>query len=115
MFPRLEWKKINEVADVWQAFDTSDSRERLRERAAHHLLAQFIKGDVFHVDSIVSNGRVVFSGANQYGRPPMEVAHGGGAYISHTVARGSKDEQALLRINRKLLKTPRPATWRGSC
>lgn len=97
-------KKINEVAEVWQAFDTLDSRDRLRERAAHHLLAQFVKGDVFHVDSIVSNGSVIFSGANQYGRPPMEVAHGGGAYISHTVARGSDDERTLLRINRKLIK-----------
>ncbi len=97
-------KKINDVAGVWQAFDTLDSRDRLRERAAHHLLAQFVQGDVFHVDSIVSNGRVIFSGANQYGRPPMEVAHGGGAYISHTVARGSEDEQTLLRVNRKLIK-----------
>ena len=34
----------------------------------------------------------------------MEVAHGGGAYISHSVARGSDDEQTLFRINRKLIK-----------
>lgn len=97
-------KKINEAAEVWEAFDTLDGRERLRERAAHHLLAQFVSGDVFHVDSIVSNGRVIFSGANQYGRPPMDVAHKGGAYISHNVARGSDNEKALLAANRRLLK-----------
>ncbi len=97
-------RKVNSADEVWQALDTLDSRERLRERAAHHVLAQFVSGDVFHVDSIVSNGRVIFSGANQYGRPPMEVAHGGGAYISHTVAHGLADEKTLLTANRKLIK-----------
>ena len=97
-------RKVNSADDVWQALDTLDRRERLRERAAHHLLAQFVSGNVFHVDSIVSNGRVIFSGANQYGRPPMDVAHKGGAYISHTVARGSVDEKILLATNRKLVK-----------
>jgi hypothetical protein len=97
-------RKVNSPDEVWEALDTLDRRERLRERAAHHLLAQFVTGDVFHVDSIVSNGRVIFSGANQYGRPPMDVAHKGGAYISHTVARGLADERTLLAANRKLIK-----------
>lgn len=97
-------RKVNEVNDIWQVLDELDSRERLRERAAHHLLAKFVAGDVFHVDSIVSNGRVIFAGANQYGRPPMDVAHKGGAYISHTVARRSDDEKTLLEANRKLIR-----------
>jgi hypothetical protein len=67
-------------------------------------LAQFISGEVFHVDSIVSGGRVVFAGANRYGRPPLEVAHGGGAYVSRTVAHGSANEKKLFAINRKLVK-----------
>lgn len=98
-------RKVNQEGEVWQALDEMDRRERLRERAAHHLLARFVAGGVFHVDSIVSNGRVIFAGVNQYGRPPMDVAHKGGAYISHTVARGSDDEKVLLANNRKLLKT----------
>lgn len=97
-------RKVNEVNDIWQVLDELDSRERLRERAAHHLLAKFVAGDVFHVDSIVSKGRVIFAGANQYGRPPMDVAHKGGAYISHTVARRSDDEKTLLEANRKLIR-----------
>jgi hypothetical protein len=97
-------KKVNDANELWQVLDTLDSRERLRERAAHHLLAQFVAGNVFHVDSIVSNGRVVFTGANQYGRPPMDVAHKGGSYLSHTIARGSDDERALKEANRKLIK-----------
>ncbi len=50
-------------------------------------------------------GQVVFAGVNQYGRPPMQVAHHGGAYISRTVARGSADEKTLLTINKRLMKS----------
>lgn len=98
-------KKGEEPGDVWRAIDALDERERLRERSAHYLLSRFISGDVFHVDSLVSKARVIFTGANQYGRPPMEVAHKGGAYISHSIPRGTEDEKRLFAINRRLLKT----------
>jgi biotin carboxylase len=98
-------KKGLEPGDVWRAIDELDQRERLRERSPYHFLSRFITGDVYHVDSLVSNGRVIFSGANKYGRPPMDVAHKGGAYISHTLPRGTDDERKLFQINRKLLKT----------
>ena len=80
------------------------NRENLRERSSYYLLERFVAGEVFHVDSVVSAGKVVFAGANQYGRPPMEVAHGGGAYISYTIAHGSDDQKQLFEINRKLVK-----------
>jgi hypothetical protein len=70
-------------------------------------LARFVAGEVFHVDSVVNDGKVVFSGANQYGRPPMQVAHQGGAYISRTVERGSTDEKSLFDANKKLIKVLR--------
>lgn len=90
--------------DVWRTVNAMNERESLRERASYYLLMRFVPGQVFHVDSIVSDGRVIFAGANQYGRPPMEVAHRGGAYISHTVLRGSQDEKRLLEANRKVVK-----------
>lgn len=97
-------KRGQEPGDVWRAIDELDRRELPRERSSHYLLSRFISGDVFHVDSLVSNGRVIFAGANRYGRPPLDVAHKGGAYISHTIPHGSDDEKKLLAINRKLLK-----------
>ena len=97
-------KKGQEPGDVWLAIDELDRRERLRERSPHHLLSRFISGDVFHVDSLVSNARVIFAGANKYGRPPMDVAHKGGAYISHTILHGADDEKKLFEINQTLLK-----------
>ena len=97
-------RKVAETDEVWRAIDEMNERENLRERASYYVLARFIPGEVFHVDSVVNGGKVVFSGVNQYGRPPMQVAHHGGAYISRTVARGSVDEKVLFDVNKKLIK-----------
>jgi biotin carboxylase len=97
-------RKISDAAEVWSVIEELNARERLRERAAHHLLAQFIAGEVFHVDSLVSEGDVVFCGANQYGRPPMDVAHQGGAYISRTIQHDTEDQRELFAANRKLVR-----------
>jgi biotin carboxylase len=100
-------RKLTDPAEVWRIIGEMNERENLRERASYYLLARFIPGEVFHVDSIVNNGRVVFAGANRYGRPPLEVAHGGGAYVSRTVAHRSDDEKELFAINRQLVKVLR--------
>lgn len=97
-------RKVNDAEEVWRIIGEMNERENLRERASYYLLAQFVAGEVFHVDSIVNNGRVMFAGANRYGRPPLEVAHGGGAYISRSVGHGSDNEKQLFAINRALVK-----------
>ena len=97
-------RKVDQPEQVWRAMDEMNERENLRERASYYLLARFIPGEVFHVDSLVNRGRVVFSGVNNYGRPPMQVAHQGGAYISKTILHGSSDEKILTDINKKLVK-----------
>jgi biotin carboxylase len=97
-------KKVDQAEQVWQTIEEMNKRENLRERASYYVLARFIPGEVFHVDSVVNRGKVVFSGVNQYGRPPMQVAHQGGAYISRTVLHGSADEKTLVEINKKLVK-----------
>ena len=97
-------RKVENPEEVWRVMDELNERENLRERSSYYVLARFIPGEVFHVDSIVNGGKVVFSGVNQYGRPPMQVAHLGGAYISRTAPRGSADEKTLTDINKKLIK-----------
>lgn len=96
-------KKMLGAEQVWRAIDEFDRRELLRERSSHYLLERFVPGDVFHVDSLVDDGEVVFAGVNAYGRPPMDVAHGGGVFISHTLAHGSEEQLELLELNRKLI------------
>ena len=97
-------RKLSTPDEVWAAIDQLNERESLRERASYHVLAQFIAGEVYHVDSLVDEGKVAFAGVNKYGRPPLTVAHGGGAYISQTVPHDSADKKKLLEINRRLIK-----------
>ncbi|MGB7922398.1 MAG: ATP-grasp domain-containing protein [Pyrinomonadaceae bacterium] len=97
-------KKMHESEQVWRAIDALDARENLRERSSYYLLERFIAGEVYHVDSLVEESKVVFAGVNKYGRPPMDVAHGGGIFISHTIKHDSRDQKELLKINRKLVK-----------
>ena len=97
-------RKVSEPEEVRQAMLEMNERGNLRERASYYVLARFVPGEVFHVDSVVNDGKVMFAGTNQYGRPPMQVAHQGGAYISRTLERGSADEKTLLAINKKLVR-----------
>lgn len=98
-------KKLHDAEQVWRAIDELDARERLNERSPYYLLERYVAGEVFHVDSGVAGGRIAFTGVNRYGRPPMDVAHGGGVFLSHTVRHNSADRKSLLRLNRQLIKS----------
>ena len=97
-------KKIDDREDVWRAIADLDARESLHEKPDFHLLEQFIPGDVYHVDSLVAGGKVLFASVERYGAPPFEVSHSGGVPISYFVKHGSQEQRALLRLNKKLLK-----------
>lgn len=103
-------RKLENADEVWRTIEALNQREGLRERASYHVLARFVPGEVFHVDSLVYDGRVVFAGVNKYGRPPLQVAHGGGAYISQTIPHDSREKRRLLEINRRLIKAMRLQT-----
>ena len=89
-------RKIEDPEQLWRALDD------LGDRQSYFLLEQFVPGDIFHVDSIVSEGKVVFSVAHQYGRPPMQVMHEGGVFTTRTVDRASLDWAELTALNAKL-------------
>lgn len=97
-------RKLDSAEEAWSTIEELNNRESLRERASYHLISRFVPGEVFHVDSLVDQGRVVFAGVNKYGRPPLQVAHGGGAYVSQTIAHDSADKKKLLAVNRRLIK-----------
>jgi biotin carboxylase len=77
--------------------------DELGDRQSFHLLERFVPGEVFHVDSVVSEREVVFAIACRYGAPPMQVVHGGGIFSSRTLEYGSADEQQLLAANATVL------------
>jgi hypothetical protein len=69
------------------------------------VLARFVDGDVFHVDGIVDDGRLVFAEANAYARPPFEVTRGGGMFMSRTLERDGDDARVLVRLAAQLVTT----------
>jgi biotin carboxylase len=86
-------RKIENPEQLWRAL------EELGDRQSYYLLEQFVPGDIFHVDSIVSDRRVAFSVVHQYGRPPMQVMHDGGVFTTRTVDRSSRDWRELSDMN----------------
>jgi biotin carboxylase len=97
-------QKIDRAELVWQAITALDQRPALAERSSHYLLEQYVPGDVYHVDSLVDNRRVLFAGVHRYWRPPLDVAHHGGVFVTTTVERGSSDEHALVAMNEALIR-----------
>ncbi len=91
-------RKVHMREELWNYL------EELGDDRAFYLLEQFIPGTVYHVDSIVYRGDVVFAQASQYLNPPFEVAHKGGIFASYTLAYGSPEDQALRDLNRKVLQ-----------
>jgi biotin carboxylase len=89
-------KKIHAPEELWPLL------EQLGDKQSAHLLEKFLPGDVYHVDSIVSENEVVFANVSKYGKPPMNVAHGG-VFTTFTVPRGSEDDSGLRGINKDLI------------
>lgn len=90
-------KKVHNAEELWQALDT------LGDRQSFYLLERFVPGEVYHVDSIVWDNKIVFAETHKYGQPPMRVMHEGGLFTSHTLPRGSAEEIELKALNQKLV------------
>jgi biotin carboxylase len=90
-------KKIQASGELWPLL------EQLGDKQSSFLLERFVPGEVYHVDSVVSENEVVFANVSKYGKPPMNVAQGGGVFTTFTVPRGSDADAALRQINRDLI------------
>jgi biotin carboxylase len=89
-------KKITSHDELWRALHAAG------DQRSNCVLEHFVAGDVYHVDSIVWNEQVVFAVAFKYGRPPMQIAHEGGIFITRRLADDSAEGSALLTLNRRL-------------
>jgi len=82
------WPKLNELGD----------------KQSHYLLERFIPGDLYHVDSLVSDDKVAFASCSKYGMPMLDLNTSGGIFTSRMLEKGSEDEKALQAINKKVIK-----------
>ncbi|MBI4893848.1 MAG: ATP-grasp domain-containing protein [Acidobacteria bacterium] len=91
-------RKIESAAQLWAEL------EKLGDLQAHYLLEKYVPGSICHVDTIVYEREIKFAAASGYGRPPMDVAHGGGVFTTSLLERGTPLEEELLELNAHLLK-----------
>ncbi|MFY9912700.1 MAG: ATP-grasp domain-containing protein [Candidatus Sulfotelmatobacter sp.] len=90
-------KKLNRAEELWPML------EQLGDNQSSFLLEQFVPGEVYHVDSVVSENEIGFANVSKYGNPPMNVAQGGGVFTTFTIPRGSRADSDLRQINRDLI------------
>jgi glutathione synthase/RimK-type ligase-like ATP-grasp enzyme len=89
--------KVNTPEELWERLNM------LGDKQSFYVLERYLPGEVYHVDSLVNNGEVIFAEAHRYARPPLDVYHEGGVSSTRTVERGSADEQRLQELNRRVL------------
>jgi len=91
-------RKVDSAEDLWPVL------ESLGDQQSSFLLEKFVPGDVYHVDSVVSEQEVVFSSVSRYGTPPMAVAQQGGIFTTYLLPDESQEAVSLRQGNRDLIK-----------
>jgi hypothetical protein len=69
-----------------------------------YLLEQFRPGDVYHCDSLVLNGKILFSITSKYLATPMEISQTGGVFRTATIEYNSKEDKAIKELNEQVIK-----------
>lgn len=90
-------RKLHTADELWPLLDA------LGDRQSHHLLEQFVAGDIFHADGVVWNGRTLTAPVHQYGKPPFQLMHQGGVFTTRTVDRASVPAREIPELHQKLI------------
>ena len=69
-----------------------------------YLVEQFHPGDVYHCDSLVLNGKILFSITSKYLTTPMEISQGGGIFRTANIPYDSEDDKAIKEANEQVIK-----------
>ena len=69
-----------------------------------YLVEQFRPGDVYHCDSLVLNGKILFSITSKYLTTPMEISQGGGIFRTANIPYDSEDDKAIKEANEQVIK-----------
>ena len=69
-----------------------------------YLVEQFHPGDVYHCDSLVLNGKILFSITSKYLTTPMEISQGGGIFRTANIPYDSEDDKAIKEVNEQVIK-----------
>lgn len=89
--------RVEDPREVWARLD------ELGDRRSFHLIERYIPGTVYHVDALVADGAVLLAEVHEYGRPPLNVYHDGGTFITRTLPRDGDDAPTLRALNEQAL------------
>lgn len=90
-------RKAKTPDELWQLLHSFGDKR-------HCYLAEcYVSGDVYHVDSLTVDGKVLFTRVSQYLTPPFDVAHGGGIFQSITLDLKDQIHKELAELNVKVL------------
>ena len=100
--PRMEAssigiQKMHHADEVWRKI------EELGDDQSLYLLERFLPGEMYHVDSLVSEGQLVFAEVSKYHKPLLEVWQGGGIFASRTLPRQQPEVAELRQLTGKVL------------
>ena len=90
-------KKCHSAEEVWKLV------EQLGDLQSSYLLEAYVAGDVYHVDSIVFDDKILFSQCHRYGVPPFNVWNHGGVFSTRTLSGEDPVLPELLKMNDKVI------------
>ena len=91
-------KKVHSKDQLWEYIHA------LGDKQSYYLAEKYVKGDVFHVDSVVYDKKVLFARAHRYGVPPFDVWNHGGVFSSQSLDLKDKLSKELLKLNEKMVE-----------
>jgi len=90
--------KVHDKEDLWMHIN------EMGNNRFKYLVEQFRPGDVYHCDSLIFDGKIVFSITSKYLATPMEISQGGGIFRSANILYNSEDDKAIKKVNEQVIK-----------
>ncbi len=91
-------RKIEAPDQIWPILDA------LGDLQSHYVLERFVPGEIFHVEGITWEGKVLFGAPYKYGKPPMQTMHQGGVFSTRALPKDSDDARQLSAIHVQLIE-----------
>jgi len=91
-------KKVQSKEELWEHIHA------LGDKQSYYLAEKYVKGDVFHVDSVVYDKKVLFARAHRYGVPPFDVWNHGGVFSSQSLDLADPLSKKLTKLNEKMVE-----------
>lgn len=89
--------KVHNKDELWMHIN------EMGNRRFKYLVEQFRPGDVYHCDSLIVDGKILFSITSKYLSTPMEISQGGGIFRSATIPYNSEDDLEIKKCNEQVI------------